>query len=86
MWDAIKKFLADRLDEKSTLRALTILTGLVGWKVSPEHGALIVEVVLTGLVFFGVMPDRKKTAGEVEADRLAEIELKKKELADLEAN
>jgi hypothetical protein len=79
MWDTIKKFLADRMTEASTGRAITILLGLVGWKVAPEHIGTISEFVVMALVLFGVLPDRKKTEAELAAEEKA---LKAKKLEE----
>ena len=72
MWDKFKEFLADRFSEASTARGLTIFFGLVGWSIAPEHIDLIAQVVGAVLVFFHVVPDKKKTDAEkaLEAEAL----------------
>lgn len=74
MWDKFKEFIAERLNEASTGRALTILAGLIGWKLSPENASSIAEAVVFFLVLFGVLPDKKKTEAEkaLEAKALQE--------------
>ena len=79
MWQKVKVFISERLSEASTLRAITLLTGLAGWTLSPEHGELIATLVVFGLGLFGIMPDKKKTEGEL----LVEAEaVKKARVAD----
>ena len=76
MWQKVKVFISERLSEASTLRAITLLTGLAGWTLSPEHGELIATLVVFGLGLFGIMPDKKKTEGEllVEAQAVKRLE------------
>ena len=83
MFDIIKKFIAERLDEASTKRALTILAGFEGWQLAPEHATLIAEIVVTALVVFGVLPDKKKTPGELAAEAKAEKEAKEAEAREV---
>lgn len=60
MWNTIKEFLAERLNEASTGRAITIAAGLIGWKLAPENINTVAELVVMALVLFGVLPDKKK--------------------------
>ena len=70
-------FLKERVSEASTLRAITLLAGLAGWKLSPENGEAIATLVVFGLGFFGLTPDRKKTDAEIalEAKALKEAKI-----------
>lgn len=79
MWQKVKVFISERLSEASTLRAITLLTGLAGWTLSPEHGELIATLVVFGLGLFGIMPDKKKTEGELLVEAQA---VKKARVAD----
>jgi|TARA_R110000850_G_scaffold46804_1_gene117703 hypothetical protein len=79
MWQKVKVFISERLSEASTLRAITLLTGLAGWTLSPEHGELIATLVVFGLGLFGIMPDKKKTEGELLVEAQA---VKKAKVAD----
>ena len=76
MWDKFKEFIADRMSEASTGRAITILAGLIGWKLSPENAGTIAELVVGALVLFGVLPDKKKTEAE-KAQEDASLKAKK---------
>jgi|TARA_R110002074_G_scaffold229613_1_gene401020 hypothetical protein len=81
MLGRIKEFISARLSEASTLRAITLLAGLGGYTLSPEHGELIATLVVFGLGLFGIMPDKAKTEGEL----LVEAEaVKKAKLAEAE--
>ena len=77
MLGRIKEFVSARLSEASTLRAITLLTGLVGYKLAPEYTELIASLVLLGLSLFGIMPDKAKTEGEllVEAEAVKKAKL-----------
>lgn len=79
MWDKLKEFISERLSEASTARALTLLFGFIGWKVSPENAEAIATVVVLALGFFGIAPDKKKTEAEMALEAEA---LKAKRLAD----
>lgn len=83
MWDKFWNFLAERMNEASTGRALTILAGLVGWKLSPENAGTIAEVVITMLVLFGVLPDKKKTEAEKALEAKALQEKKEAEAREI---
>jgi energy-converting hydrogenase Eha subunit B len=81
MWSRLKVFIGERLSEASTLRAITLLAGLAGYTLSPEHGELIATLVVFGLGLFGIMPDKAKTEGQL----LVEAEaVKKAKLAEAE--
>lgn len=79
MWDKFKEFIFERLNEASTGRALTILAGLIGWKLSPENASTIAEFVVMALVLFGVLPDKKKSEAEKALEAKA---LEEKQIAD----
>ncbi len=82
MWDFVKKFLADRVTEASTGRAVALLVGLIGWNIAPEHIGLIAEFVVGALIVFGILPDKKKSPAELAAEEKA---LKEKKLAEAKA-
>jgi hypothetical protein len=72
MLGRIKEFISARLSEASTLRALTLLSGLLGYTLNPEHGEMVATVVVFVLSLFGIMPDKKKSEAEVAAEEAAQ--------------